>query len=71
MPPKYKPSYSIRRTEEFIEKTNELSKLYKRTPDLIKAVDWALCRKPHHFQNISSNYYLWTTEEFPIYKGAL
>jgi len=61
--PGYKPSYQIKRTEEFIQKSNELRKQYKRTPELITAIDWALCRKPHYFQNISGDFYLWVTEE--------
>lgn len=71
--PQHQPKYQIKRTEEFIQKSVELGKGYKRTPDLIRAIDWALSRKPHYFNNVSGDYYLWVTEglmseDFPVVK---
>jgi hypothetical protein len=63
MKPEHKPQYSIVRTEEFIAQTQELKKRYQRMPDLIRAIDWALERKPHWFSPASGKYYLWKTEE--------
>jgi hypothetical protein len=67
----YKQLYKIKRTKEFIRKTSELRKIYRRMPDLIKAIDWALARKPHAFTKLTSDFYLWKTvelenNEFPI-----
>ena len=55
--------YTIRRTEDFIKKSHELGKRFSRVKELIKAIDWALERRPHYFTNISSDYYLWVTTE--------
>jgi hypothetical protein len=68
-----KPIYRIQRTEIVIKKTHELSLRYPRIPEFIKAIDWALSRRPHHFTHISSDYYLWVTaelssDEFPDVK---
>lgn len=61
--PNYKPSYQIQRTEVFIKRFNSLLKIYPRVGELLEAIDWALCRKPHSFSQISGNYYLWVTDE--------
>jgi hypothetical protein len=68
--PNHKPQFSINRTEEFVQKCHELSKVYGRLTDLINSVDWALARKPHTFNKISGDYYLLKTSmlsnpEFP------
>jgi len=58
---KHKPQFSIQRTEEFIQKCNELSKVYGRMVDLINAIDWALERMPHLYTQITTDYYLLKT----------
>jgi hypothetical protein len=68
-----KPLYSIHRTENFISKTKQLSKVYPRLSEFLNAIDWALMRRPHHFNNIIADFYLWVTaelesDEFPNVK---
>jgi hypothetical protein len=59
--------YVIHRTEKFIEQSHALEQKYSRIPELIKAIDWALERRPHYFNHISSNYYFWVTEDLTEY----
>ena len=73
MKPEHKPQYTINRTEEFIRKSQEIKKSYKRVTDLINAIDWALERKPHIFTQVSGEFYLLKTSElsnpdFPLLK---
>jgi hypothetical protein len=61
--PEVPPTYSIIRTEEFIFKSNELRKKYSRLTELNQAIDWALARKPHFFNQFIGEFYFLITEE--------
>lgn len=54
--------YSVIRETGFDKKVKELCRTYKRMSELDEAIDWALSRKPHYFDNVIDNYYLWVTE---------
>ena len=59
----HKPQYTIKRTEEFIRKSQEIRTIYKRFTEMINAIDWALQRRPHFFTNVSGEFYLLKTKE--------
>jgi hypothetical protein len=40
-----------------------LQKRYGRLLHLLQAIDWALARRPHHFSNVTGEYYLLKTGE--------
>lgn len=55
---KHKPQFTVRRTEEFVQKCNELSKAYGRLTELINAVDWSLQTRPHYYDHLAGEFYL-------------
>jgi hypothetical protein len=73
MKQEHKPQYKVIKTEEFIKNLNDLSVRYGRMTELANAIEWALARKPHHFNNLANDFYFWITEElmnhdFPVVK---
>lgn len=69
----HKPKYTVIKTETFIQKLNELGKMYGRTVELVNGIEWALSRHPHKFEQLADNYYYWVTEsltnvKFPTVK---
>jgi len=63
MKPEQKPQYKVIRTEDFIQNLHEISKRYGRVTELNNAIEWALARKPHKFNNIANDFYFWITGE--------
>jgi hypothetical protein len=61
MKPEHKPQYYVVKTEHFITRTQDLQKRYGRLLHLLQAIDWALARRPHHFSNVTGEYYLLKT----------
>jgi len=66
----HRRQYQIRKTEKYIAESQKLHKSFNRVTDLLKAIDWALERKPHSFTLVSGDYYMLVTgqlsnEEFP------
>jgi hypothetical protein len=57
------PSYHVDRSEDFIRQFNDLRKHYSRLGDLMDSIDWALARRPHYFNKLAGDFYLWVTQE--------
>jgi len=64
---KHKPQFTIQRTEEFVQKCNELSKVYGRMVDLINAIDWGIRKKTSPIY--PSNYRLLFIKNRPAVKS--
>jgi len=58
-----KPQYRVIKTEDYVQNLHELSKQYGRLTELNDAIEWALARMPHKFNNIANDFYFWVTEE--------
>jgi hypothetical protein len=68
-----KPQFAIVKSEEYIANLNQLTKRYGRLVELNDAIEWALSRKPHYFDKVANDIYLWITQglmsdDFPIVK---
>jgi hypothetical protein len=55
--------YKIIREPDFDRKILEIAGNFKRLKELDDAIDWALARKPHYFNEITNEFYYWVTEQ--------